>query len=307
MPILFLLLTSFAFAAFSDLKPYPCRPGQPAPEIELTNSDDLFFAGRHLVRAGREKEGVQCLNRAKKIAPAYLDVRLELLYAFVEMHDLKSAWLEADEFLLFPSSGYYYHTYLTYRRKIVRTTEFREPMEGFAFETQAPASIGSDYRKLLGEEIENEAYLKEAIRLKNMSRFHEARLILDQQVLPVNLESPTVWFYSGLVYYDLNLPALAEIELRKTLAQAYYEPDVILSVMRALLAQTKYQAAHWLIKESIGSFKDYGCFQLGAGLKQIFEVTKPASVKKLKKLMDQSLEDRNLDGKLCREIQANFF
>lgn len=83
--IALLMCSQMVFAI--NYEPYPCRTGNANTSIDLFNSDDLFFAGRFLSRNERPKEAIECLNRAKTIAPAYIDVRLELMNAFHNLGD----------------------------------------------------------------------------------------------------------------------------------------------------------------------------------------------------------------------------
>lgn len=304
----FLFLVSiFSMQAFAQLNrnlaPYPCKRTEAKPQIDLKNSDDLFMAGRFLVRNYRVLEGVQCLNIAKDIAPAYLDVRLELLYAFVELGDKSSALSEARELGYFALNDYYYQTYRTYTRKISNISVVSKPKAGFSFMPKVVVDDGTEYKVLTGEDIVNEDVLKKIVILKHQSFFTKARKMMDEEVLPYNRESPTVYMYSGLLYYNLNQPKLGESHLKKALEVAYNDPDVILSISRALNAQSKYNESYSLLKTNISYFNDYGCFQLGSSLKDVLVNLNSSRTGALDKILMDSLYNGTVDTRLCRRIE----
>jgi hypothetical protein len=142
----FTLMTSLtAFA--QSYEPYPCRTGNANTSIDLFNSDDLFFSGRFLSRNGRAKEGIECLNRAKTIAPAYIDVRLELMNAFHNLGDKISGMKEANSLAEIELSYDYQETYDVYYRKLQRITRSIQPIKGYSYLEVAVTDLGMAYKE----------------------------------------------------------------------------------------------------------------------------------------------------------------
>lgn len=301
LTVVVLLASAFAHA---DYEKFPCRKNSSNTEIDLRNSDDLFFAGRFLARAGRTKEAIQCLNRGKELAPAYLDIRLELMYSFIALKDKKSAKCEGGEFLLFPMTNYYFDAYKAYRSRIRKMKNIRKPVPGFDFNSVPPMNINGDFPSLAGEEIKNEKEFRRAVSSKREAKFSEARKLLDSSVLPVNPDSPTVHFISGLVYFDLNQFKSAEAELTKTLELIKYDTDVILALSRVLNAQLKYSESFKLLSGNANRFEGYGCFQLGSALLASLKVLNPELAEELNILMDQALLEK-AEAALCKKIEES--
>jgi tetratricopeptide (TPR) repeat protein len=268
LAILGLMVSTVSFANTYD--PYPCRTGIANGPINLFNSDDLYFAGRTLVRNDRVLEGIQCLNRAKTIAPGYIDVRLELMNGFSRLDDQASGFKEAVSVAQFNLNDYYQSTFNTYLEKLVRITFPVEPKIDFEYIELPVTDLGMAYKNIDGIQIINESLLKEAISLKQKGRFEEALSIIKNNVLPVNQLSATVYMYSGVIFAANNQFVTAEAMFSKATALAPNDVDVALLLMRVMNANGSHQLAYLYAKRVSNLFTNYGCFKLASNISDIF-------------------------------------
>ena len=277
--LLIVLICSFPFAAMAQTFMGPCSPNAPQPDFDMRNSDDLLFAGLDLIKSGQNLEGIECLNLGKTIAPSYLDIRLGLIDGFAQLNDRDSALREMRAFDIDESledfsddaQAYYRETYAAYVAKVNRITQPVQPNPRAKYIDVALTVSHSVYHSLLGEKIVNEAKLKDAVELKFRGEMDEARaevlevLNLCQNGFFPNRGSPTVWFFLGLIDYDMAHPTDASIELAKALTLANHDLDVVLSLARALNSDSRilnhYGITLHILSEDAHYFSSYGCLQ----------------------------------------------
>lgn len=295
------------FVSFQAYSQSPCGLPQSNQQIDLFNSDDLFFAAKFLGRNGKPLEAIECLNLAKKIAPDYLDVRLELLNMFIRIGDKRSAQLEAKEYELFPTNGYYISTFVNYVNKIRKISPVKEPIPGYSHVKLPSTYVREDFRIFSHERIDNLEIFKQAIKLKLTFKPKEARRLFDTKILPANPNSATVYFYSSLLYYELGYTAMGEKHMQIALEISVDDQDVILMLARSLNDLRWYKYSLKLLGAKIHRFDNYGCFQLASALKQIYDATNTNSARNLDKVMMNSLYYSTTDSQLCREIENQFF
>lgn len=293
-----------SFQAFAQS---PCGKNQSNEQIDLYNSDDLFFAAKFLGRYGKNLEAIECLNLAKKIAPDYLDVRLELINNFIKIGDRKSATLEAKEYEVFPTNGYYLTTYFKYVKRIPKIKPVKAPIAGYEFVANTWSSPAPHYWIFTNDIIKDIELFKKVVKLRIAFKPKEARKLMDTQLLPANMSSPTVYFYSSMLYYDLGNTEMGKKHLEISIELTFNDADVILMSARFLNELRWYKSSLKLITAKISTFDTYGCFQLGSALKQIYEKTNPSAAVKLDKVLMYSLYNNVTDSQLCREIEHQFF
>jgi tetratricopeptide (TPR) repeat protein len=251
-------------------EPYPCRTGNANTSIDLFNSDDLFFTGRFLSRNGKPIEAIQCLNRAKTIAPAYIDVRLELMNAFHNLGDKTSGLKEAKALNGTELTFDYQETYQIYYAKLQRITRSINPMQGFEYLEIAVTDLGMAYKKIDDLPIINEKSLKEAVAMKHRGEFANAKTKLTDHVLPYNSSSATVFMYSGIIYSALNEFQSAETFFNDAIKLAPRDVDVTLLLMRAIYSNGFPNLALNYAKVQSKLFVDYGCIKLAGNVSDIF-------------------------------------
>ena len=127
---LVLSLISFNSFAYSA---HPCLCHGGGSQVNPNDPDQLLEVGTFLMKHLRPVEAVECLNRAKRISPHYLDVRLALMNSFHDIGDKISGMEEAEAFTEFGRvNEYYQETYETYLEKLNRLTTSRS-VEGHTY------------------------------------------------------------------------------------------------------------------------------------------------------------------------------
>jgi len=280
----------------------PCRMPQSNSVIDLGNSDDLFFAGRALSRAGRLLDGIECLNRAKQIAPDYLDVRLELMNSFHDLGDRVSGMQEAYDLSFFPLTPYYRQTFETYYRKLFRLGAGFRPIPGFCYLWVAPRTTDAPYRRVRDEVVVNEEGILQALELRALGRFAEAWQVMSQRVLPYNSQSATAQFYGAACAWNAGYPDAAAYHYSSALQLAGFKEDFVLGLARALNASYRASDAYRVIVAYRPYFIAYGCFQLGTALYDSLSVIAPLRAQQLALVLNLSLWNGSDDPALCREL-----
>lgn len=302
---LFSSLTTLANA--QSYEPYPCRTGNANTSIDLFNSDDLFFAGRFLSRNGKPKEAVQCLNRAKTIAPAYIDVRLELMNAFHNLGDKTSGMKEAGALNRIELNFEYQETYQIYLAKLKRITHSIKPIKGFEYLEVSVTDLGMAYKKIDDRAIVHEQALKEAVAMKHRGEFSHARMMLTKRVLPFNKNSATVFMYSGIIYAALNDFKSAEIFFNKAINLAPRDVDVTLLLMRAIYANGFARIALNYGKSQSNLFVDYGCIKLAGNLSDIFgALGQEDHSRAIEKFVIRNNNHQNSESEVCEFIKEQY-
>lgn len=112
---------AYSFSALA-MHHNPCvRPD--GSHADMRDADQLLESGIFLTKHLYPYEAVVCLNEAKKLSPAYIDVRLALMNAFHDIGDKNSGMREARALARFPwMNDYYIQTYHTYLKKLNRLT-----------------------------------------------------------------------------------------------------------------------------------------------------------------------------------------
>ena len=219
----------------------------------------FFFTGRFLSRNGRPKEAVQCLNRAKTIAPAYIDVRLELMNAFHNLGDKTSGLKEANALNSIELNF----------AKLGRIMYSIKPIKGFEYLEVAVTDLGMAYKKIDDQVIVHEEALKEAVAMKHRGEFTNAKKMLLEHVLPFKIKSATVFMYSGIIYAALNEFQSAETFFNQAIQLAPRDVDVTLLLMRAIYSNGFSQMALNYAKDQSKIFVAYGCIKLAGNVSDI--------------------------------------
>jgi tetratricopeptide (TPR) repeat protein len=295
-------LTTLAQAQSYD--PYPCRTGNANTSIDLFNSDDLFFTGRFLSRNGRPKEAAQCLNRAKTIAPAYIDVRLELMNAFHNLGDKTSGMKEANALKRIELNFEYQETYHIYYAKLQRITQSIKPIKGFEYLEVAVTDLGMAFKKIDDRAIVHELALKEAVAMKHRGEFENAKKMLTEQVLPYNRNSATVFMYSGIIYAALNEFKSAEIFFNKAIKLAPRDVDVTLLLMRAIFSNGFPHVALSYGKNQSNLFVDYGCIKLAGNVSDIYGALGRQDLSgAIERFVIRNNHEQNPESEVCRYVR----
>lgn len=293
-------------ASFAHHPPHPCKTGASGGTIDLYNSDDLFFAGRLLTRNGRTKEGIECLNRGKVIAPSYLDIRLELMNAFQIIRDKDSGLKEAADMQKFKLNPYYAETWNIYYKKIQRITHPARPLEGFKYINVPVLDLGHDFKKIDDIKIIHENFLRKSVELKNEGNFDRALDMMERHVLPFNRNSATVFMYAGIFYASVNDFERAESYFAKTITLVPQDVDVVLLLMRAISANNLPHTSLNLATEKKKIFVDYGCFKLGSNLVDIYTRMDSHLSVSLQRYLTKSLTERTSEAVVCRVIKTHY-
>lgn len=302
------LLSSFtSLAQAQSYDPHPCRTGNANTSIDLFNSDDLFFTGRFLSRNGRPKEAVQCLNRAKTIAPAYIDVRLELMNAFHNLGDKTSGMKEANALIRIELNREYQETYHIYYAKLKRITQSIKPIKGFEYLQVAVTDLGMAFKNIDDRKIVHELALKEAVAMKHRGEFKNAKKMLIEQVITYNKNSATVFMYSGIIYAALNEFKSAEIFFNKAVKLAPRDVDVTLLLMRAIYANGFPRIALNYGKDQSDLFTDYGCIKLAGNLSDIFgALGQQDKFRAIEKFVIRNNHEQKPESEVCRYVRDQY-
>lgn len=300
----FLIMVLMTFQAWGvELAPFPCTPQSVSTEIDISNSDDLFLAGNRLLRAKRFHEAIDCLNRAKDIAPGYLDVRLSLVDAFARLSDKRSAQLELAELERFEMVEYYAELFFLHKRRVAAIVNVIDPHPVYSFRAVLIADRGHHLKKLVEDEkILNFHHLQTAVSLKNLAKFVEAQRVIDHS-LKENPLSPTVHFYAALIAYaNFNYQSTTEL-LKRTLELVAIEPDIILVMGRALNNEGAYKESLAILDQSKAIFESYGCYQFGEILYRAhLGLGYRPQVELIHSLLMGSLSNQE-NPKLCEELK----
>lgn len=302
------LLSSFTtLAQAQSYDPYPCRTGNANTSIDLFNSDDLFFTGRFLSRNGRSKEAVQCLNRAKTIAPAYIDVRLELMNAFHNMGDKTSGMKEANALTQIELNFEYIETYHIYYGKLQRITQSIKPTQGFEYLEVAVTDLGMAFKKIDDTAIVHELALKEAVAMKHRGEFKNAKKMLTEQVLPFNINSATVFMYSGIIYAALNEFESAETFFNQAIGLAPRDVDVTLLLMRAIFSNGFPGVALNYGKNQSNLFVDYGCIKLAGNVSDIWgSLGRRDLSRAIENFVIRNNHEQKPESEVCRYVRDQY-
>jgi tetratricopeptide (TPR) repeat protein len=298
-------LSSFStLAQAQSYDPYPCRTGNANTSIDLFNSDDLFFTGRFLSRNGRPKEAAQCLNRAKTIAPAYIDVRLELMNAFHNLGDKTSGMKEANALRSIELNFEYKETFHLYYAKLQRITQSIKPIEGFEYLEVAVTDLGMAFKRIDDGAIVNELALKEAVAMKHRGEFENAKKMLIEQVLPYNRNSATVFMYSGIIYAALNEFKPAEIFFNQAIGLAPRDVDVTLLLMRAIFSNGFPHVALKYGNNQSNLFVDYGCIKLAGNVSDIYGALGRQDLSRaIENFVIRNNHEQNPESEVCRYVR----
>lgn len=303
--ILVLIFSQSLLAA--NYEPFPCRTGNANTSIDLFNSDDLFFAGRFLSRNSRPKEAIECLNRAKIIAPAYIDVRLELMNAFHNFGDKISGLKEAKSLLLLELNSEYMETYQIYLNKLNRMEMVIKPIKGYEYLEMPVTDLGMAFKKIDDHPIHNERALKEAVAMKHRGEFQNALKTIKELVLPFNHHSATVYMYSGIIFAAVDDFQKAESFFIQATILALWDVDVALLLMRAIQSNGFSRIAFAFAKERAGLFNSYGCNKLAGNLSDIFVALKKEEASKdIEKFVIENMHEQRSESHVCHYLKANY-